>query len=461
VSSPRVPLYRRLIEKPRDFVYQQLYLNALAFARIEASSGLVLLLTAITALVWANSPWSDSYFDFWGTHISVDADILHIDLSLQHWVNDGLMTLFFFLMGLEIKRELVRGELSSPRRALLPAAAALGGMIAPALIYTVFNLGAEGSDGWGVPMATDIAFALGVLSLLSRRIPFSVRVFLLALAIADDIGAIVVIAVFYTAEIDFLALGTAAGLLAAIYVLNRAGVRQVNVFIALGVVLWVAVLESGVHATIAGVLLGLMTPAGHFYNPATFADSARDMTERYTLALQSGAIEVQQAVLGQIEDLARDTEAPVERLERVLHHWVSFSIVPLFALANAGMEITSDVASNAVSSPVSQGVFVGLLIGKPLGIFLMTFLAVRLKMCDLPNGSSWTDIVGVGILAGIGFTVSLLITGLGFDDPVLVDEAKLSVLSASVIAGVSGLVFLYVTSRPVKAAVQAAEELAQ
>ena len=281
------------------------------------------------------------------------------------------MTVFFLLVGLEIKRELVHGELSSPRRALLPAAGALGGMVAPALIYTAFNAGGDGARGWGVPMATDIAFAVGVLSLLGRRIPFSVKVFLLALAIADDIGAIVVIAVFYTADMDYQALGLAAATLALILTMNRTGVRSLYVYVALGAVLWLALLESGVHATIAGVILGLLTPASSYYGrrylrrrrrrPRQAASVLPSKQTRRTFSRASSL---------QMEDLAQGTEAPLDRLERALHPWVSFLIVPLFALANAGVHISGDVAEAAIESPVSQGVALGLLLGKPLGIFL-------------------------------------------------------------------------------------------
>jgi Na+:H+ antiporter, NhaA family len=404
----------------RDFVPRRMVRAAQAFIQIEASSGIVLLFAALVALAWGNSPWDNAYFDLWQTHIAIDTAILDIDLSLQHWVNDGLMTVFFFLVGLEIKRELVHGELSSPRRALLPAAAALGGMIAPAAIYTLFNLGGEGARGWGIPMATDIAFALGVLSLLSGRIPFSVKVFLLALAIADDIGAILVIAVFYSSGLDTAALAVAAAILAGVVIMNRAGVRPVYVYLVAGVCLWLAVFESGIHATLTGVALGLLTPA-------TPHDPPDDVS--------------------QIDALSPGIEAPLDRLERRLHPWVSYAIVPLFALANAGVLISGDVARDAISSPVTQGVVVGLLIGKPAGIVAFTWLACRLGVCELPWGASWTHVAGVGLLGGIGFTVSLLITSLAFEDAALVDAAKLGVLGASVIAGLLGFVFLGLTSR--------------
>jgi NhaA family Na+:H+ antiporter len=441
---------RRLIDKPRDFVYRQVFLTAQNFIRIEAASGIVLLAATIAALVWANSPWSDSYTDFWHTHVTIDADILLIDLDLQEWVNDALMTFFFFLAGLEIKRELVHGELSSPRRALLPAAAALGGMLVPALIFFAIAGGTDGSDGWGIPMATDIAFAVGILALLARRIPASIRVFLLALAIADDIGAILVIAVFYTSDISFLALGFAALTLAVIVICNRSGMRNVDVYVLLGAILWVTILESGIHATITGVILGLLTPASHYYDPDTFAGDAEDLVRRFREAEELDDERMKESVLHQMEDLAHGTEAPLERLDRALVTWVSFLIVPLFALANAGVYIDSDTMERAIESPLSQGVALGLVLGKPVGIFLFTWLAVQLKLCDKPTGASWGQILGVGMIAGIGFTISLLITGLAFENELLIDEAKLGVLAGSTVAGLAGLVFLFLSSSPAR-----------
>ena len=438
------------LTRPRDFVYRRVFQTAQAFMQVEAASGVVLLIAAVAALVWANSPWWESYFDFWHTAVTVEAEIFNIDLDLREWVNDALMTIFFFVVGLEIKRELAHGELSNPRRALLPAAGALGGMAGPALIYTALNLGGEGARGWGVPMATDIAFAIGVLSLLSGRVPFSLKVFLLALAIADDIGAILVIAVFYTTDMNFLALGLAVVTLFVIAVMNRSGVRTINVYVAVGGVLWLMMLQSGVHATIAGVTLGLIAPASYFYNPASFAAAAQDLLDRFKLAHETGNEEVQAGILSQMEDLTQGTEAPLDRLERALHRWVSFGIVPLFALANAGVHVSGETADAAIGSPISQGVFVGLLVGKPLGIFLVTWLAVRLGICEMPTGSTWPQVLGIGMLAGIGFTVALLITDLGFERELLVDEAKLGVLTASLAAGMAGFAFLWLTTRPAR-----------
>ncbi len=428
------------------FVPHRVFRAARTFVGIEAASGIVLLLAAWVALVWANSPWDEQYFDLLHTEIGIDLNFIVIQEDLQDWINSGLMTVFFFLMGLEIKRELVHGELSTPRRALLPAAAALGGMAVPALIFVAFNAGGVGADGWGIPMATDIAFALGVLSLLGRRIPFGVKIFLLALAIADDIGAILVIAIFYTSSLDFEALAVAGVILAGIMAMSRGGVRTINIYIAAGACLWLAVHESGVHATLAGVVLGLLTPARYFYNPQTFTETANGLVVRFQSALVSHNEEAQRGILEQIEDLSQGTEPPLERMERALHPWVSFGIVPIFALANAGVAISGDVVSDALSSPVSQGVVLGLILGKVTGIFGFTWIAVRLGLCELPRGARWPHILGVGLLGGIGFTVSLLVTDLAFADVVLADQAKLGVLAASAAAGVGGFAYLRMTS---------------
>lgn len=420
-----------------------------------------MLCAALAALVWANSRWDEAYFDLLHTHLVLDLHIFKIDAGLQHWVNDGLMTVFFFLMGLEIKREMAHGELSSLRRAALPAAAALGGMTVPALIYLSFNAGTDVAKGWGIPMATDIAFALGVLSLVGKRVPFSAKVFLLALAIADDIGAIVVIALFYTQSVNFLALLIAAAILALTMVFNRRGVRSMELYLAMGVCLWAATFESGVHATLAGVVLGLMTPARPAYEPAAFAETAAELVRDYEETNDPG---VEQSILARMEDLSRGSEAPLERLERALHPWVSFVIVPIFALMNAGVAVGGGVIENAVSSPVAQGVAVGLVLGKPIGIFAATWLAVRLGFGEMPRDTSWLHILGIGLLGGIGFTVSLLVTSLALDDSAFGADARLGVLSASVVAGTAGFLFLTLVSRryasaPAAAAVPTATTL--
>ena len=417
---------------------------AQAFVRTEASGGIVLLAATLLALLWANSPWDDRYFDLWNARLSLDVSLFRIDEDLLHLVNDGLMAIFFFVVGLEIKRELLHGELASPRKAALPVAAAVGGMVAPALIYSVFNAGGDGAKGWGIPMATDIAFALGVLALLGRRVPFSLKVFVLALAIVDDLGSIGVIAVFYTETISWEAAAWALVVLAVIFVANRAGLRSVDVYVALGIVFWVAVLKSGVHATIAGVLLAALTPAKPYFEDASFEPGAEELLER----LRGGAgrddeASSRQETLVEFERLSRESAAPLDRLERMLHPWVSYLIVPVFALANAGIPLSGGAIRDAATSDVGLGVAAGLVIGKPLGIVLMTWLVVRLGWAELPKNVRIPHILGAGLLAGIGFTVSLFIAGLAFDDAALTADAKLGILGASLIAGICGFVYLW------------------
>ena len=448
IESPRPARRTRaflwLATRPRAFVQGRVYQAAQAFVGLEASSGIVLLAAALAAIAWANSPWGDSYFDLWHTAVSFDAGAFELDHSLLLWVNDGLMTLFFFLVGLEIKRELVHGELSQPRKAMLPAAAAIGGMVVPAVIYAGFNVGGEGLRGWGMPMATDIAFALGLLSLFGRRVPFGVKVFLLALAISDDIGAILVIAVFYTSQVNLGALAASVLILGLIVGLNRRGMRNVDVYVVIGFCLWFTMLESGIHATLAGVVLGLLTPASPFFNSEAFADSAETLVSRYRRA---GDVDARHGLLAEMEDLSHGTEAPLDRLERKLHPWVSYGVVPIFALANAGVPVSGEVLSRALDSSIAQGVFVGLVVGKPLGILAATWIAVRLRVGELPAGATWTHILGIGLLGGVGFTVSLLISGLAFSEGSVIDSAKLGILGGSVIAGLAGFIFLYATTR--------------
>jgi NhaA family Na+:H+ antiporter len=371
------------------------------FLATETAGGALLLAAAAIALVWANAS-GGSYGDFWGTRVALDIRAITIDETLTSWTNDGLMAVFFFVVGLEIKRELSRGELADPRKAALPVVAALGGMIVPAAIFLSLNAGRDGARGWGIPMATDIAFAVGVLSLAGTRVPLSLKVFLLALAIVDDIGAITVIAVFYT---DHLALGWLAGavvLLAVTYGLSWLGVRHIVVYLGIGVIAWLAMHESGVHATIAGLTMGLLIPAS----------------------------------------VAGEDSSLIYRIEHILHPWTSYLIVPIFALANAGIAIDGSVARNATSSPVSLGVALGLMLGKPIGITLFAFVAVKLGIAALPDDVRWLQLGAVAMVAGIGFTVSLFVTGLAFTDSALVGDAKLGILAGSTLIGICGLVTL-------------------
>ncbi len=423
------------------------------FADTEAAGGVVMLAMAVVALVWANSPLGDGYRDLWDTVISVRiGDLVDIDLNLRGWINDLAMAFFFFVVALEIKREMVRGDLRDPRAAALPALAALGGMIVPALIFTLFNAGAAGADGWGIPMATDIAFAVGVLSLLGKRVPSSLVVFLLTLAIVDDLGAIVVIAVFYTSNLSFGWLAIAIACIAGAVVMNRADIRSLVPYLILAAFCWFALHESGVHATLAGVAFGLATPSHAFLPPSHFGPRARDLISRVERAKaaegrandQEDEEGLEADALNELITLSAESQPPLDRLEHRLLPWTTFVIVPVFALANAGVRVSWDELVNAFSDSVTLGVMFGLVIGKPLGIFLFALVAVRLGIGKKPAGASWLQILGVAMLGGVGFTVALFVTELAFEPGALADLAKIGILAASAIAGTIGYVFLRV-----------------
>jgi NhaA family Na+:H+ antiporter len=418
------------------------------FLTTESAGGVLLLAAAVAALTWANMP-GDSYEEFWNRHLVLDFDVLTLNESLRDWVNDALMAVFFFVVGLEIKRELLRGELSGRRSAALPVAAAFGGMIVPALIYLAFNPG-EDANGWAIPMATDIAFAVGVLSLLGDRVPLGLKVFLLALAIVDDLGAISVIAIFYTEDLELAWLAGAGVAFALMVALGALGVRYLFVYVIVGVAAWLCVFESGVHATVAGVMLGLLTPITPHYSEKEFDESIANLTadiERADRDPSIDAAETRQVALKEVEDLARDSRPVLDRLEHQLHPWTSWVIIPVFALANAGVELGGGALRDAASSPVSLGVAFGLIIGKPLGITLFAFAAVRLGVAVLPAAVRWTQIIGAGMIAGIGFTVSILIAELAFTEPDVVDEAKIGILAGSVIIATFGFVVLRLVAR--------------
>ena len=413
-----------------------------AYLDTEEAGGVLLLLAAAAALIWANlSP--DSYESVWHTELALSLGPWELTNDVQHWINDGLMALFFFVVGLEIKRELVVGELRDLRTAALPAVAALGGMIVPALLYVALNAGGPGSSGWGIPMATDIAFAVGVLALFGRGLPSSLRVFLLSLAIVDDIGAILVIAIFYSEGIVWPALAAAGGFIALIVLAQRASVRLTAVYVVLGVGTWLAVYLSGVHATIAGVALGLITPVLPFQKPGAVSERARRVADR--TADEHDDTDAHHW-LG-LASLSRDAVSPLARMEHALHPWTSYVIIPLFALANAGVNLGGGAIEAALTSRVTLGVVLGLVAGKILGITLFSWTAVRLGAARLPSGVGWGQVMAVAAVAGIGFTVSLFIAALAFSDPAVLAAAKVGVLGASILAGAIGAMLLAATRR--------------
>ncbi len=403
--------------KIREAVSRRLPRPIRQFVRTEVSGGIVLLIAALAAMAWANSPVDGVYNDIFERTITVDAGVFRIEEDVRHWINDALMTLFFFVVGLEIKREMAVGELAGINRAALPVIAAAGGMVVPALIYTAFNYGGDGSKGWGIPMATDIAFALGVLALFGRRIPPPLRTFLLALAIADDIGAILVIAIFYTQSLELDSLAIAGAIFAAILAMKTIGVKNYAFYALAGAAAWVAVFESGVHATLTGVALGLITPLG------------TETTE------------------GE-EDAVLVSPGPLEEMEALLHPVSSFLIVPLFALANAGVSLDPDSVSDSAGEAITIGVALGLFIGKPLGIGLATLLALRLGIGRLPASVNVQQVLGVGFIAGIGFTVALFVNGLAFTDPSLQQHGRLGIVAGSLLASLVGAAILWRFSAP-------------
>jgi NhaA family Na+:H+ antiporter len=404
------------------------------FLHIESASGIVLLACTAVALVFANSPWAEAYDNFWHTHLSIAIGSWELNESLAHWVNDALMTVFFFVVGLEIKRELVDGELREPKKAALPIMAALGGMIAPAAIYLSFQYGASGESGWGIPMATDIAFVVGFLALLGNRAPLGLKILLLALAIADDIGAVLVIAIFYSSDIALSPLAwTGVGFM-LIYFCNRIGVRTVTVYVIIGAGIWLGFFYSGVHPTVAGVMLGLMTPGSAWLGQTALREVIADAIDRLDGVRDRPQAHERTKVVGELTMTAQESVSPLERLETALHPWVAFAIMPLFALANAGVPIEA----SAFGEPIALAIAAGLILGKPLGIVTFSWLAVRAGWASLPAGVNWLVMVGAGCLAGIGFTMSLFIAALALEGTLL-DAGKIGILAGSAASAIVGM----------------------
>lgn len=412
----------------------------------STTSGIVLFVAAIIALLLANSPWADAYHHIWHHELSVGYDDFLISNTLHHWINDGLMAVFFFVIGLELKREIMAGELSNPRDAVLPIAAGVGGMVVPALVYLAFNPTGDANDGWGIPMATDIAFALGIIYLLGDRVPLSLKIFLTALAIADDLGAVLVIAFFYTSNIDFISLAVGAGFMVALIASNLLGVRNVVWYAMLGIGgLWLAFLMSGVHATIAAVLAAFTIPANVKISDKGFMLSINELVKRFERAAPNDVSLVtheQLHLLEKIRTVARQALTPLQRLEHRMHPFVAFFVMPVFALANAGVTFPSGVFSQ-LASPVTLGVIFGLLVGKVTGIMGMCWLMLRLRWAEFPEHCGWRHLLGAALLASVGFTMSLFITELAFKGQTeFILQAKMGILIASVIGGTAGYMLL-------------------
>ena len=410
------------------------------FFKIEASGGIILLFSTVVALVWANSPWGHTYHEFWeGNNLTLGIGNFEISKTFHHWINDGLMAIFFFVVGLEIKREMLTGELSSIKKASLPIAAAIGGMVVPALIYVALNRTPGTSGGWGIPMATDIAFSLGVLTLLGKRVPLALKVFLVAFAIVDDLGAVLIIAFFYTAElhVDYLLYGL--GLFLVLLVFNRLRIRAVYPYMAVGWVIWYFFLKSGIHPTIAGVLIAFTIPIYRKIKISTFRNRIDCNLQQFQGDEKDKKETLDHHQLAAIDNIGsemRKVQSPLQHLEHTLHGFVTYLVMPVFALANAGVAFHGSVTD--IFSALSLQIEVSLVLGKVLGILLFSFLSVKLGIAVLPKNTKWTNILGLGLLGGMGFTMSLFIANLAFAGPEHLDPAKVGILIGSLISGVAG-----------------------
>lgn len=416
------------------------------FIQQEKSGGLVLGISVLLALILANSPWAKHYFHFFEQHFGFQVNgSSYLDYSLHHWINDGLMAIFFFVVGLELKREIVAGELSNPRKAMLPIAAALGGMLVPALIYISLNPAADVNRGWGIPMATDIAFALGVLYLLGDRIPLALKVFLTALAIVDDLGAVLVIAFFYTSDISVTHLLLGLLFLLIMLVGNKLGVRSILFYAIFGILgVWTAFLLSGVHATIAAVLAAFTIPTRVKVKEEAYTGRVQQYLKQFTLADRNNDPVLTGEQLHILDHIRKETDAatpPLQKLEHALHPFVTFIVIPIFALANAGVSLDMDM-SQLFNTHVSIGVGLGLLLGKVIGVVGFTLLCIKLKVAPYPEGMHFRNLLGLGFLSAIGFTMSLFVTSLAFTDPVHMTQAKVGIFAASILGGVIGYMIL-------------------
>ncbi len=423
------------------------------FLHTQTTAGLVLIVMTILALVFANTSMYETYSHFFHMQIDFNVGSWTISHTLHHWINDGLMAIFFFIIGLEIKREVTAGELSDIQAAILPILAAIGGMVFPAMIYMAINYGGEGAAGWGIPMATDIAFAISALVLLGKRIPIALVTFLVALAIVDDLGAVIVIALFYTDTINMVPLGLAVLMFTIMIMFNRFGIHKTSPYFIVSVLMWFFMLESGIHATIAGVLAALTIPSTPKRAPASFTDETREILNEYDklpVASDNTMCEKQKHLLTDIKDKIDAVGTPASRLEHDLHLPVALLVIPIFALANAGIKIDFSSIGSTIMEPVSLGIIAGLIFGKVLGIFGVSWLAIKMKIAKLPENTTMSQIFGVSFLGGIGFTMSIFVADLAFiGNPELIFQAKVGVLFASLVAGIFGYFWLKTVSKKI------------
>ena len=424
------------------------------FLHAQTTTGIILMFMTVLALVLANTPLTEAYGHFFHTKVDLSVGSWRLSHSIHHWINDGLMAIFFFIIGLEIKREILVGELSSIKVAILPILAAIGGMLLPALIYLFINSGTEGSVGWGIPMATDIAFAISALVLLGKRVSSALITFLVALAIVDDLGAVIVIAIFYTEQIQFLPLLLAGISFIVMVIFNRVGIHMILPYFIVGLFLWFFMLESGIHATIAGVIAAMSIPSKPKRAPITFTDDTRELLNQYDtypVDTDHNMHESQKAILLRVRDNINDIESPSARLEHNLHLPVALIVIPLFALANAGISIDFSLIGETLVRPVSMGIVAGLILGKVLGIFGVAWITIKLGIAKLPEGSTMNQIFGVAFLGGIGFTMSIFVADLAFlGNDTLIFQAKVGILAASLFAGFFGYFWLrFVAKRAV------------
>ena len=449
----------KIIQKYRSAIHgifsAQIIKPTQRFFRKEAASSLLLLAATTIALVWANFPVFESYHHTWHSEIGFSIGQASITKSLIHWINDGLMALFFFTVGLEIKRELLVGDLSTLKKALFPVFAAIGGMLVPGIIFALINFGTPSAGGWAIPMATDIAFAMGAMAIFGKKLPMGLRVFLAAFAIADDLGAVLVIALFYTKIIVFSNLAICGILVLMLGIANFLWIRWTVVYAVLGIMVWIAVLGSGLHPTVAGIIVSMFIPARGKYDTDLFIQKAKQRLEAFQCAENSCGFSIllNEDHMNAVQSLELDchnVETPLQRMLHALHPWVAFLILPIFALGNAGLSFHDVNFSEALTHPLTIGIILGLFLGKPVGITLFSYIAVKAKIAALPQGIYWPHIFGVSMFGGIGFTMSLFVSGLSFTTPALINYSKFAILIGSVLSAAIGIIFLMIYTFKIK-----------